>query len=70
MSEINDNECSARVGNYTVESASGIHIDGKFDKKKAEMWNKIKDCRFATSICFLFQNTYKRDNVSYANKEE
>jgi len=39
VSEINDNECSARVGNYTGESASGIHIDGlrRNLKKKADI---------------------------------
>lgn len=38
VSEINDNECSARVGNYAVKSASGIHIDGlrRNLKKKQE----------------------------------
>lgn len=43
VSEINDNECSARVGNYTTASASGVHIDGlRGNLKKKDKQRDIK----------------------------
>lgn len=70
VSEINDNECSARVGNYTGGSASGIHIDGlRGNLKKNEC--KIKYNIGALQLAYaVYVSKYMRDNISDANNEK
>ena len=63
VSEINDNECSARVGNYTGGSASGIHIDGLRGNLKKKKGYKIKYNISALQLVTLYVWKYMRDNV-------
>lgn len=78
VSEINDNECSARVGNYTTASASGVHIDGlrgNLKKKRQTKGYKIKYNIDARALRLRPSTTFQ--NISrnkywfvYANREK
>lgn len=66
VSEINDNECSARVENYTTGSVSGVHIDGlrgNLKKKKKRKEYKIKCNVERERACNCVFEIYTRDNI-------